>query len=189
MTKTNTSGAADANYHLIDRFLRNNLYDDDYAEYSAALDALVSAAARGFRDGLAAAEAISAEPTPDELRAIAREARNSSGSASDDCGSAEYDICAIPGQHGPDHLCINCVSDYAAYPIVQVGTRLAEPQLQRVQREIDRFPIIPANNSYGPHTAEDWGVPATIPLVIVAAALTVAGVVLALLSWATGWPL
>ena len=55
----------------------------------------------------------------------------------DKCGSAEYDICAIPGQHGPDHLCINCVSDYAAYPIVQVGTRLAEPQLQRVRDHID----------------------------------------------------
>jgi hypothetical protein len=27
-------------YDLIDRFLRNNLDDDDYAEYSAALDAL-----------------------------------------------------------------------------------------------------------------------------------------------------
>lgn len=107
----------------------------------------------------------------------------------DKCGSAEYDICAVPGQHGPDHLCINCVSDYAAYPIVQTGTRLAEPQLQRVQRDIDRFPTIPANNSYGPHTAEDWGVPATIPLVIVAAALTVAAGVLALLSWATGWML
>ena len=28
------------NYDMIDRFLRNNLGDDDYAEYSAALDAL-----------------------------------------------------------------------------------------------------------------------------------------------------
>lgn len=55
----------------------------------------------------------------------------------DKCGSAEYDICAVPGQHGPDHLCINCVSDYAAYHIVQVGTRLAEPQLQRVRDHID----------------------------------------------------
>lgn len=27
-------------YDMIDRFLRNNLGDDDYAEYSAALDAL-----------------------------------------------------------------------------------------------------------------------------------------------------
>lgn len=111
----------------------------------------------------------------------------------DDCGSAEYDICAIPGQHSPDHLCINCVSDYAAYPIVQTGTRLAEPQLQRVQREIDRFPIIPANNSYGPHTAEDWGdweaVSPMIPLGVVAAALTVAAGVLMVLSWLTGWPL
>lgn len=111
----------------------------------------------------------------------------------DDCGSSEYDICAIPGQHGPDHLCINCVSDYAAYPIVQTGTRLAEPQLQRVQRDIYRFPTIPANNSYGPHTAEDWGdfeaISPTIPLGVVAAALTVAAGVLAVLSWATGWPL
>ena len=32
-------------YELIDRFLRNNLYDDDYAEYSAALDALCAAPA------------------------------------------------------------------------------------------------------------------------------------------------
>jgi hypothetical protein len=29
-------------YDMIDRFLRNNLGDDDYAEYSAALDALVA---------------------------------------------------------------------------------------------------------------------------------------------------
>ena len=28
-------------YEMIDRFLRNNLGDDDYAEYSAALDELV----------------------------------------------------------------------------------------------------------------------------------------------------
>ena len=27
-------------YDMIDRYLRNNLHDDDYAEYSAALDAL-----------------------------------------------------------------------------------------------------------------------------------------------------
>lgn len=27
-------------YDMIDRFLRNNLGDDDYAEYSAALDSL-----------------------------------------------------------------------------------------------------------------------------------------------------
>lgn len=27
-------------YDIIDRFLRNNLGDDDYAEYSAALDSL-----------------------------------------------------------------------------------------------------------------------------------------------------
>jgi hypothetical protein len=29
-------------YDMIDRFLRNNLGDDDYAEYSAALDELVA---------------------------------------------------------------------------------------------------------------------------------------------------
>lgn len=34
--------ASDA-YDMIDRFLRNNLDDDDYAEYSAALDALYTA--------------------------------------------------------------------------------------------------------------------------------------------------
>ena len=28
------------NYDMIDRFLRNNLGDDDYAEYSAALNSL-----------------------------------------------------------------------------------------------------------------------------------------------------
>ena len=33
--------ASDA-YEMIDRFLRNNLYDDDYAEYSAALDLVLS---------------------------------------------------------------------------------------------------------------------------------------------------
>jgi hypothetical protein len=31
-------------YDMIDRFLRNNLGDDDYAEYSAALDRLLFAA-------------------------------------------------------------------------------------------------------------------------------------------------
>ena len=35
-----TTEAADMSYDLIDRFLRNNLYDDDYKEYSAALDEL-----------------------------------------------------------------------------------------------------------------------------------------------------
>ena len=30
-------------YDMIDRFLRNNLRDDDYAEYSAALDSLYTA--------------------------------------------------------------------------------------------------------------------------------------------------
>lgn len=29
-------------YEMIDRVLRNNLYDDDYAEHSAALDALIT---------------------------------------------------------------------------------------------------------------------------------------------------
>ena len=30
-------------YDMIDRYLRNNLHDDDYAEYSAALDAVIAA--------------------------------------------------------------------------------------------------------------------------------------------------
>lgn len=29
-------------YEMIDRVLRNNLYDDDYAEHSAALEALIT---------------------------------------------------------------------------------------------------------------------------------------------------
>ena len=61
----------------------------------------------------------------------------------DDCGSADYDICAIPGQHGPDHLCINCAVNLGYWiedltsKVVQTGTRLAEPQLQRVRDHID----------------------------------------------------
>ena len=37
MSEATTRAAA---YDLIDRFLRNNLYDDDYAKYSEALDAI-----------------------------------------------------------------------------------------------------------------------------------------------------
>ena len=37
-------------YDMIDRYLRNNLHDDDYAEYSAALDAVAEDAARVARD-------------------------------------------------------------------------------------------------------------------------------------------
>ena len=33
-------------YDMIDRFLRNNLGDDDYAEYSAALDSLCAPSKR-----------------------------------------------------------------------------------------------------------------------------------------------
>ena len=65
MTTTPTSGAADANYHLIDRLLRNNLYDDDYAEYSAALDALASAPAQPAAQQGAAYAAL-----PDERAAF-----------------------------------------------------------------------------------------------------------------------
>ena len=115
----------------------------------------------------------------------------------DDCGESAFDICAIPAMFGQDHICANCYpatrnavnSDFTDWPLVQTGTCLAEPQLQRVQRDIDRFPTIPANNSFGPYTAEDWGVSATIPLVVVAAALAVAGGLLMALSWLTGWPL
>ncbi len=61
----------------------------------------------------------------------------------DDCGESEYDICAVPGQHGPDHLCINCAVNHGYWiedltsKVVQVGTRLSEPQLQRVRDHID----------------------------------------------------
>ena len=34
--------AVDYGYEMIDRYLRNNLDDDDYAEYSAALDSVMS---------------------------------------------------------------------------------------------------------------------------------------------------
>ena len=37
----------DAAYYLIDRFLRNNLGDEDYAEYSNALDSLCTPAWAG----------------------------------------------------------------------------------------------------------------------------------------------
>jgi hypothetical protein len=50
----------DAAYDLIDRFLRNNLDDTDYAEYSAALDTvLASTAAKAdlTEEGLAKAVA------------------------------------------------------------------------------------------------------------------------------------
>ena len=46
-------------YDMIDRFLRNNLGDDDYAEYSAALDSLVQPA----------------QPQPTDPRITALEAR------------------------------------------------------------------------------------------------------------------
>ena len=37
------SSVRKAAYDQIDRFLRNNLHDDDYADYSAALDSLYTA--------------------------------------------------------------------------------------------------------------------------------------------------
>lgn len=115
----------------------------------------------------------------------------------DNCGESCYDICAIPAPFGTDHICADCYprhrnagnSDFTDWPIVQVGSKLAEAQLARVQRDIDRFPTIPANNSYGPHTAEDWGVSPVIPLLIVGAASITAAGVLMVLSWLTGWPL
>jgi len=121
--------------------------------------------------------------------------------ACDDCGESAFDIRGIPAMFGQDHICANCYpatrnagnSDFTDWPLVQVGARLAEPQLQRVRDHIARLPTIPANNSYGPYTDEDWGdweaVSPTIPLGVVAAALTVAAGLLAALSWATGWPL
>lgn len=39
-------------YDMIDRFLRNNLHDEDYAEFSAALDAVIADAAAAHAQGL-----------------------------------------------------------------------------------------------------------------------------------------
>ena len=41
------SAAFDEAYSMVDRFLRNNLFDDDYAEYSAALDSLIPPTIQG----------------------------------------------------------------------------------------------------------------------------------------------
>ena len=37
-------------YDMIDRYLRNNLHDDDYAGYSAALDAVATNAKKPLTD-------------------------------------------------------------------------------------------------------------------------------------------
>ena len=42
-----SADTANAAYDMIDRYLRNNLDDDDYADYSAALE-LVSTAPEGY---------------------------------------------------------------------------------------------------------------------------------------------
>ena len=64
------AGAADANYHLIDRFLRNNLYDDDYAEYSAALDALASTPAQPAPAPMSTANRLVAYSAATRLREL-----------------------------------------------------------------------------------------------------------------------
>ena len=63
----------------------------------------------------------------------------------DDCGESAFDIRGIPAPFGQDHICANCWPrdkhaaeyDFTDWPLVQVGTRLAEPQLQRVRDHID----------------------------------------------------
>ncbi len=47
-------------YDMIDRFLRNNLGDDDYAEFSAALDSLCTPPAQRTWVGLTDEEVVSA---------------------------------------------------------------------------------------------------------------------------------
>ena len=68
MSEAITQAAA---YDLIDRFLRNNLYDDDYAKYSEALEALSQPApspqAPGRRKG---PPGITLEPQGHELPAV-----------------------------------------------------------------------------------------------------------------------
>ena len=53
------SSVRKAAYDQIDRFLRNNLHDDDYADYSAALDSLYTAPQPAKREPLTDEEIIS----------------------------------------------------------------------------------------------------------------------------------
>ena len=81
-------------------------------------------AKRAALAALAAGQAVPAEPTPDELRAIAREARNSSGSASDDCGSAMYVLYgwrAAISKVAPPAMDGGEVEDAARYQLVRRG--------------------------------------------------------------------
>lgn len=49
-------------YEMIDRFLRNNLGDDDYTEFSAALDSVAAAGAAPVPEGW---QLVPVEPTPE----------------------------------------------------------------------------------------------------------------------------
>lgn len=75
------------------------------------------------------------EPTPDELRAIARKARDSSGSASDDCGSAAYVLygwrAAIRATHGQA-------------PATQQAGEVSE---SIEQLAVARYKVVPAHES------------------------------------------
>ena len=64
-------------YDMIDRFLRNNLHDEDYAEFSAALDAVIADAAaahaQGLRERIAELEAQRVPLTKAEITACCNE--------------------------------------------------------------------------------------------------------------------
>ena len=91
MTTTHTSGAADLPEAPKSTAADGKTELFNFPGHPLMVRAVDFNRLHGQLAALAAGQAVApAEPTPDELRAIAREARNSSGSASDDCGSAMY---------------------------------------------------------------------------------------------------
>ena len=91
MTTTHTSGAADLPDAPKSTAADGETELFNFPGHPLMVRAVDFNRLHGQLAALAAGQAVApAEPTPDELRAIAREARNSSGSASDDCGSAMY---------------------------------------------------------------------------------------------------
>lgn len=83
-------------YDMIDRFLRNNLGDDDYAEYSAALDSLVQPA----------------QPKPTDPRIAALEAK-------------EVQVVPQVEANNDEVICPNCCHQFRAIP-VNVQTKCAD---------------------------------------------------------------
>lgn len=90
MTTPHTSGAADLSALFREALAWGMTYGPEIPLHQWA-DMRESMVKQYTDRALAAGQAVApTEPTSDELRAIAREARNSSGSASDDCGPAAY---------------------------------------------------------------------------------------------------